>query len=126
MRNDFQIDLRRLVDGRLYVKVRGAATYPNTLAYWQAVAEAIEAQPAHELLLVDELVGPPLEAADWQRLVVEVGPRLGALRIAHVKPRGLDTVEHCVLSAMAAGLDARVFEDERLASVWLRYPGDAA
>ena len=125
MSDDFHLDLRREAVGRLHVHVAGAATFANTLAYWRAIADALETQPARHLLLVDELVGPSLSAEDWAALVAEVGPRLGRLRIAHVKPRGLDTVEHCVLSAMAAGLDARVFEDERLASVWLRYSPDA-
>ena len=72
-------------------------------------------------LLIDELVGAPMSEAEWKRLVAEIGPRLGQLRIAHVKPLGLDTVEYCVLSAMGAGLDARVFEDERAANLWLHY-----
>lgn len=121
---DYHIELRREPVGRLHVTVHGAATPANTHAYWRAIAEALEAQPATELLLVDELVGPSLTAAEWAALVAEVGPRLGRLRIAHVKPRGLDTVEHCALSAMAAGLEAQVFEDESHASVWLRYSPD--
>lgn len=124
MDDDFHLELRREAVGRLHAHVEGRATLENTLAYWRAIADAIEAQPARHLLLVDELVGPALTAGDWAALVAEVGPRLGNLRIAHVKPRGLDTVEHCALSAMQAGLEAQVFEDERRASVWLRYSPD--
>jgi hypothetical protein len=109
-------EAKQLRDG-----VEGAASFANTLGYWRAIAEALERQPAQELLLVDELVGPPLTAEDWAALVVAVGPRLGNLRIAHVKPHGLEAVEHCVLSAIGAGLMAQVFEDEQRASVWLRY-----
>ena len=122
--HDFHLELRHEAVGRLYAHVSGAATLANTLAYWRAIAAELEAHPAQQLLLVDELAGPPLSAADWAMLVADVGPRLGQLRIAHVKPRGLDTVEYCVLSAMASGLEAQVFVDEHLASVWLRYSPD--
>lgn len=124
MTDDFHLELRREAVGRLRAHVGGAATFANTLAYWRAIADALATQPARHLLLVDELVGPSLSAEDWAALVAEVGPRLGRLRIAHVKPNGLDTVEHCVLSAIDAGLSAQVFEDEHLASVWLRYSPD--
>lgn len=124
MGSDLHLDLRRESEGRLYAHVTGMATLDNTLHYWRRIAEAIEQQPASQLLLVDELVGGPLTAEDWTTLVADVGSRLGNLRIAHVKPRGLETVEYCVLSAMERGLSARVFEDEHRASVWLRYSPD--
>lgn len=121
MQDELQIEVRRQADSLLHVHVRGDATFANTMTYWLAIADAIDTQPAASLLLVDELIGPALTAQEWISLVGEVGPRLGQLRIAHVKPLGLDTVEYCVLSAMGAGLDARVFEDARMASLWLRY-----
>lgn len=124
MDDDLRIELRREAVGRLHVHVRGTATLANTLVYWRAIVEAVRKQPASELLLIDELVGPLLTAQDWAALVDEVGPGLGALRIAHVKPRGVGTVEHCVLAAMASGLEAQVFEDVHRASVWLRYSPD--
>lgn len=124
--DDPKIDFSRQSGGLLHVHVTGTASFASALAYWQAIAEAIEARPARMLLLIDELRGPAMTEAEWKRLVADVGPRLGQLRIAHVKPHGLDTVEYCVLSAMGAGLDARVFEDERMANLWLRYgPPDA-
>lgn len=121
MQDDLQIEVRRKPESLLHVHVRGRNTFAHTMQYWHAIADEVELQPAQALLLVDELVGPGLTAAEWLYLVREVGPRLGRLRIAHVKPHGLDTVEYCVLSAMGAGLDARVFEDARMASLWLRY-----
>ena len=124
MARDFRLQLRRQPVGRLHAHVAGDATFANTLAYWRAIADALEAQPADELLLLDELEGPSLSAAEWAALVADVGPRLGRLRIAHVKPRGLETVEHCVLSAIGRGLTAQVFEDETRASLWLRYGRD--
>lgn len=115
------IEIVRQSGGVLHVHVRGTAGFDSALAYWQAIADAVEAQPARYLLLIDELRGASIPQADWKRLVGIVGPRLGALRIAHVKPHGLDTVEHCVLAAMASGLDARAFDDARMAMLWLRY-----
>lgn len=116
-----QIEVRREVGGRIYARVLGGNAFANVLAYWHAIADEVGRRPASELLLVDELVGPALGADEWHALVAEVGPRLGWLRIAHVKPNGLDTVEHCVLAAMEAGLEAQVFVNEQHASVWLRY-----
>lgn len=124
MSDALQMELRREA-GRLCVRVRGAATLDNTLAYWRAIADAVQAQPARELLLLDELVGPSLGDADWRALVEEVGERLGALRIAHVKPLGFDTVEYCVLHAIGCGLQAQVFGDAMSASIWLGYGHDA-
>lgn len=124
MGDDLVMAMHRESGGRLYVHVEGAATLANTFAYWRRIADAVEAHPARELLLVDELAGPALGEDDWSALVAEVGPRLGRLRIAHVKPRGMDTVEYCVLKAMQSGLEANVFQDEHRASVWLRYGGE--
>lgn len=121
----FRITLRREA-GELQAYVGGANTRENTFGYWRAITEALEAQPAGLLMLVDELEGPPLEADDWRALVAEFGPRLGRLRVAHVKPRGLGTVEHCMLSAIGSGLEAQVFADVHVAGLWLRYGHSAA
>ena len=120
MAADMRITLRREA-GELHAHVSGPNTRENTFGYWQAISEALQAQPVGLLLLVDELEGPSLEAEDWRALVVEFGPRLGRLRVAHVKPRGLDTVEHCMLSAIGSGLEAQVFADVHTAGLWLRY-----
>lgn len=120
MDGEVRIALRREA-GELQAHVTGPNTRENTFGYWRVIAEALQAQPAGLLLLVDELDGPPLAAEDWRALVAEFGPRLGRLRVAHVKPRGLGTVEHCMLSAIGSGLEAQVFADVRAASLWLRY-----
>lgn len=125
MDDEVCVRLRREAGARLHARVTGSNTLANTLTYWRAIADAIQAQPARELLLVDELQGPPLGAGQWRVLVEEVGPRLGELRIAHVKPHGLDTVEYCVLMAIGSGLQAQVFSDLKSASLWLSYGEDA-
>jgi len=58
-------------------------------------------------------------------VVDEVGADLANLRIAHVKPHGLGTVEYCVLQALESGLEAQVFSDRKSASLWLSY-GESA
>lgn len=108
--------------GMLRVHVGGVASPEATQAYWRAiVAEVARERPAY-VLLVDELRGPALDAAEWQALVgMLVGSGLEAVRIAHVKPHGLDAVEYCELAARQFGFEARVFVEEREAALWLRY-----
>ena len=106
----------------LRVEVHGANSFDNTLAYWQAiVAEVRRSKPA-SLLLVDELEGPSLDAAQWLVLVSSMrGLGLEPVRIAHVRPAGLEQLEHCEIFAVELGFQARVFVDERAAELWLRY-----
>jgi hypothetical protein len=49
------------------------------------------------------------------------GLGLETVRIAHVKPHGLQLIEHCEIYANEAGFDSRVFTDESQADLWLRY-----
>lgn len=114
------IDLQPHLAG-LRVHVTGANTLANTIAYWTRVLREVRARP-RSVLLVDELEGPPLTPDDWHVLVSAMeGTALQSVRIAHVKPRGLDALEFCELHAKDAGFDARVFVDEEDASRWLRY-----
>lgn len=117
---DLQIDMQPHEAG-LRVHVTGANTLANTIAYWTRVLREVRARP-RPVLLVDELRGPPLTPDDWHVLVGAMeGSELQDVRIAHVKPRGLDTVEFCELHAKDAGFDARVFVREDEASRWLRF-----
>ena len=102
--------------------VRGEGSLENTLAYWQAIVAKLTERPAPALLLIDEMHGDPLPEQDWQQLVETIkGTCLDQLRIAHVKPLGLQSVEYCELFALEAGLRARVFSSEEEAVMWLRY-----
>jgi hypothetical protein len=106
----------------LKARVRGEGSLGNTLAYWQAIVAELAARPAPALLLIDEMHGDPLPEQDWQQLVEAMkGKGLDQLRIAHVKPFGLQSVEYCELFALEAGLRARVFSSEDEAITWLRY-----
>lgn len=117
---DLQVEIKPHPAG-LRVRVTGANTLPNTIAYWTRVLREIRDRP-RPVLLVDELTGPPLTGDDWLLLVgAMAGSALEGVRIAHVKPQGLGALEYCELHAIEAGFDARVFVDEGEASRWLRY-----
>lgn len=108
--------------GTLRVLVQGVASVEATHAYWRAIIEEAARDRPRYLLLVDELQGEALGIGDWCALVDMLSDSgLAAVRIAHVKPHGLDAVEHCEIAARQHGFEARVFVDERAARLWLRY-----
>ena len=107
---------------QLRVHVIGESTLDNTIAYWQAILAEVEKEPAAQLLLIDELLGEPLTESEWLSLVRNMSNHgLEQVRIPHVKPHGLQRIEYCEIFARDAGFDARVFDDERAAELWLRY-----
>jgi hypothetical protein len=106
----------------LKVNVRGAGTLVNTIAYWQAIVAQLKRRPVRGVLLVDEMQGESLQAQEWHDLVQSMrGTGLDRVRIAHVKPGGLQRIEYCEIYAVEAGIDARVFVNEVEAGVWLRH-----
>ena len=106
----------------LRVEVHGANTFDNTLAYWQRIVAEVRHRKPAGLLLVDHLQGEALDAAQWLVLVSSMrGLGLEQVRIAHVRPAGLQQLEHCEIFAVELGFQARVFVDERAAELWLRY-----
>jgi len=108
--------------GVLRVEVSGAGTYANTLAYWKAIAAAVHEHAPHGVLLIDSTTGAALSAPEWKALVdTMLGSGLENVRIAHVKPHGLQRIEYCELYAREAGFVARVFTDAKQAELWLRY-----
>jgi len=108
--------------GVLRVEVSGPGTYANTLAYWKTLVAAVNEQTPRGLLLIDITTGTELSPQEWKALVDAVsGKGLEAVRVAHVKPHGLQQIEFCELYAREAGITARVFTDEAEADLWLRY-----
>jgi len=106
----------------LHVVARGVGDYANTLDCWRRIAMELRERNPRGLLLVDETSGEPMSGEEWQALVRAMsGEGLERVRIAHVKPFGLQRIEYCELHAREAGINARVFTNEREASVWLRY-----
>lgn len=107
---------------QLRAHVIGDSTLENTVAYWRAILAEVQREPADSLLLIDELLGEPLTEAEWFNLVQQVqGHGLERVRIAHVKPQGLQQIEYCEIFACEAGFEAHVFDDEHAAEIWLRY-----
>lgn len=106
----------------LHAVVRGPGNYANTVTYWRSIAAALRERGANSLLLVDKTTGAALSAEEWKMLVGAMqGEGLEQVRIAHVKPIGLQNIEYCEIYAREAGLNARVFTNEMEASLWLRY-----
>jgi hypothetical protein len=106
----------------LRVVVHGESTYENTVGYWRALLPEVQKRHPKCLLLIDELRGSPLTVVQWQALVESMkGSGLEAVRIAHVKPLGLQLIEHCEIYAREAGFDSRVFAEEAQAELWLRH-----
>ena len=106
----------------LRASVRGECDYANALDYWRRIAAVLRERNPRGLLLVDETSGQPPSGDEWQALVQAMsGEGLERVRIAHVKPFGLERIEYCELHARESGIDARVFTNEKEASLWLRY-----
>jgi uncharacterized radical SAM superfamily Fe-S cluster-containing enzyme len=109
----------------LRAAVRGEGSYAKTLDCWRRLAAELRERRPQGLLLVDETNGEPMSGEEWQALVRAMsGEGLERVRIAHVKPFGLQRIEYCELHAREAGYDARVFTNEKEASLWLRYGGE--
>ena len=119
---DYSLKLARVGADGLRAEVRGSRTLDTTIAYWEAILDHVIQRRPRWLLVSDELRGDELRAAEWKQLVEAMAGRgLEGMRIAHVKPFGLDHIEYCEIYAREAGLDARAFSDEGMAGRWLRY-----
>lgn len=106
----------------LRVEVAGESSFENTIAYWQAIVSEVRRERPRGMMLIDELHGTPLAGAQWRQLVESMrGRGLEGIRIAHVKPQGLQALEYCELHAREVGFDARAFDRERAAEFWLLY-----
>ena len=104
----------------------GPGTYAATVACWQAIVVEVRERQPSTVLLIDEMRGPPLRADEWHGLVDAMrGQGLENVRIAHVKPFGLQGIEYCEIFAREAGFHARVFDNESTAELWLRYGSQA-
>jgi hypothetical protein len=116
--------MRFEVEGdRLRAWADGASSFASTVSCWQQILAQVQAHRPRSLLLVDRLLGRSLTAEEWESLVQATrGQGLEDVRIAHVKPHGVDDLEYCEIHAREVGLDARVFEDEDVAEFWLRNP----
>jgi hypothetical protein len=101
----------------------GTSSFAAAVSCWQQILAQVQAHAPRSVLLVDRLRGRALTGEEWQSLVQATrGQGLERVRIAHVKPQGVDDLEYCEIHAREVGLDARVFENEDVAEFWLRNP----
>ncbi|MGN6113203.1 MAG: hypothetical protein ACTHOC_09415 [Luteimonas sp.] len=116
--------MRFALDGDcLRAWAEGTSSFASTVSCWQQILAQVRAHRPRSLLLVDRLQGRALTGAEWESLVQATrGQGLEDVRIAHVKPHGVEDLEYCEIHAREVGLDARVFEDEDVAEFWLRNP----
>jgi hypothetical protein len=110
----------------LRAKATGPGTFEAIIECWRMIAAETRTRHPRTVLLIDEMHGPPLRPDEWETLVDMMRNQgLEGVRIAHVKPFGLQGVEYCEIFAREAGFDARVFADETTAGLWLRYGSQA-
>jgi len=118
---DYKLKLTRDGDG-LWATVTGTRNPANTVAYWEAILADVLRQRPRWLYVDDRLKGPEIAIGEWFALVDAMkGRGLEGLRIAHVKPAGVNHLEYCEIFAREAGLEARAFSDPGIAERWLRY-----
>jgi hypothetical protein len=109
----------------LRATVSGPRNLDNTMSYWQGILAEVKRNRPQWLFVCDLLQGDELAIDEWRSLVEAMkGRGLEGLRIAHVKPNGMDHLEYCEIFAREAGIDARAFSDAGVAERWLRYGAD--
>ena len=119
--DDLGLTFSREGDG-LRATVSGPRTLANTVAYGEGILGEVKSQRPRWLFVCDRLQGHELSIAEWHDLVTKMkGRGLEGMRIAHVKPSGMDHLEYCEIFAREAGIDARAFSDPGTAERWLRY-----
>lgn len=118
---DYKLKLTHDGDG-LWATVTGTRNVANTVAYWEAILAEVLRQRPRWLYVDDRLKGAEIAIGEWFALVDAMkGRGLEGLRIAHVKPIGVNHLEYCEIFAREAGLEARAFSDPGTAERWLRY-----
>ncbi|MCC8364288.1 hypothetical protein LK996_14525 [Lysobacter sp. A6] len=118
---DYKLKLVHDGDG-LWATVTGTRSVANTAAYWEAILAEVLRQRPRWLYVDDRMKGAEIAIGEWFALVDAMkGRGLEGLRIAHVKPVGVNHLEYCEIFAREAGLEARAFSDPGTAERWLRY-----
>lgn len=125
----FRIDYRREGD-LLRARVTGSGpTRETTLAYWKELAGEIRRLPTRRLLVLDELVCEALEPGQIAGMV-QVLAALGfqGVRVAYVEAEAhrIADLEHGEIAAHEVGVEARVFDSEHSARIWLEHSGQPA
>ena len=120
----FRISFRR-EHGHLRASVSGyGGSVETIIAYWHAIGDEVREQRPLSLLVVDQLQGGALSAADLPRFIAAMGGRgFAGLRIAFVEAhvQQLAQAEVAEILAREKGYSVRVFGNEMDAAVWLRH-----
>lgn len=120
----FRIDYRR-EGGVLRAHAVGVnGSLENTLSFWNELAAEVRRSPPRALLVVDDMEGdppPPEQLAQFVQAMVGMG--FEGVRVAYVEAHAhqLAEVEHAEILAREIGFDARVFDNEARARIWLDY-----
>ena len=111
--------------GLLRAHVTGVnGSLETTLAYWNELAAEVRRLPPRALLVVDDMEGdppPPEQIAQFVQAMVGMG--FEGVRVAYVEAHAhqVPDVEHGEILARELGFDARVFDNESRARIWLEY-----
>ena len=99
-------------------------TLETTLAYWRRVAEEVRRVRPSGVLVVDDMGGDPPPPEQLLTFVLSMkGEGMEDVRIAYVERDAaqIPQVELAGLMAYEHGFNARVFDREESAVVWIRY-----
>lgn len=124
----FQVECS-LDGGCLRARVTGWVDgYAPTLAFFRQIAEALRKVDASGVLVVDESKGVVPTADELETLAMTLkGEGFDGVPVAYVDVAGtaIARIEAGEIRARSHGYAFRVFDNERLARIWLRY-GSAA
>ena len=120
----FRIEYQR-DGGLLRAHVTGVnGTLETTLDYWTALAAEVRRVAPAALLVVDDMEGEPPPPEQLELFVnAMVGMGFEGIRVAYVEAHAhqIADIEHGEIIARELGFDARVFDNESRARIWLEY-----
>lgn len=109
----------------LWVRVLGDVDAQAVrIAYWREIAALGRARGMRRLLVVDRRKGRPAsppELAELAHLFRDDGRFFDSVALVEPTPAFLPAIEHAEIFGQDAGINVRVFGDERSALRWLRY-----
>ena len=92
--------------------------------YWLRILQEVRDRGASQLLVLDGMQGEVMDNEDLRRFFdVIAGKGLDAVRLAYVEGRAdqIPRMEYAELMARERGCEARIFNNETDAAVWLRH-----
>lgn len=99
-------------------------TLETTLAYWRRIAEEVRRVQPAGVLVVDDMDGEPPPPEQLMTFILSMkGEGMEDVHIAYVERDAaqIPQVELAALMAYEHGFNARIFDREQSAVVWMRY-----